>query len=59
SETPMTRITVPVTSGGKKRNSLPNLTALAVDPLAAPGDELAGSSVALTVTGGHVTHRAV
>ncbi|KUN09727.1 amidohydrolase [Streptomyces yokosukanensis] len=34
-----------------------DLTALAVDPVHAPGDELADAPVALTVTGGHVVHR--
>ncbi|MFD4576321.1 amidohydrolase [Streptomyces sp. NPDC058417] len=34
-----------------------DLTALAVDPVEAPADELAGSPVLLTVTGGHVVHR--
>ncbi|MET9078781.1 amidohydrolase [Streptomyces sp. NPDC004232] len=34
-----------------------DLTALAVDPVRAPGDELAAAPVALTVTGGHVVHR--
>ncbi|GEC08199.1 amidohydrolase [Streptomyces spinoverrucosus] len=35
-----------------------DLTALAVDPVEAPADELAQAPVRLTVTGGHVVHRA-
>ncbi|MEV6837820.1 amidohydrolase [Streptomyces sp. NPDC051133] len=35
-----------------------DLTALGVDPVLAPSDELADSPVPLTVTGGHVVHRA-
>ncbi|MFB7634501.1 amidohydrolase [Streptomyces sp. NPDC056149] len=35
-----------------------DLTALAVDPVAAPADEVATAPVRLTVTGGHLTHRA-
>ncbi|MGW3268532.1 amidohydrolase [Streptomyces sp. NPDC001056] len=35
-----------------------DLTALGVDPVHAPADELADAPVALTVTGGHVVHRA-
>ncbi|MFF3940271.1 amidohydrolase [Streptomyces phaeofaciens] len=34
-----------------------DLTALAVDPVEAPADELAEAPVRLTVTGGHVVHR--
>ncbi|WP_240980947.1 amidohydrolase family protein [Streptomyces sp. Z423-1] len=34
-----------------------DLTALAVDPVEAPADELAQAPVCLTVTGGHVVHR--
>ncbi|MFI5972414.1 amidohydrolase [Streptomyces sp. NPDC051452] len=34
-----------------------DLTALTVDPVTAPADELASAPVALTVTGGHVVHR--
>ncbi|MER6454232.1 amidohydrolase [Streptomyces sp900105245] len=36
-----------------------DLTALSVDPGRAPGDELIEAPVVLTVTGGHVVHRAV
>ncbi|GLX53164.1 amidohydrolase [Streptomyces hygroscopicus subsp. hygroscopicus] len=35
-----------------------DLTALGVDPVHAPADELADAPVVLTVTGGHVVHRA-
>jgi len=35
-----------------------DLTALALDPVQAPADELAQAPVRLTVTGGHVVHRA-
>ncbi|WP_274916018.1 amidohydrolase [Streptomyces sp. WZ-12] len=35
-----------------------DLTALAVDPVTAPADEVATAPVRLTVTGGHLTHRA-
>ncbi|MFD5269658.1 amidohydrolase [Streptomyces sp. NPDC058335] len=35
-----------------------DLTALAVDPVEAPADELADAPVLLTVTGGHLVHRA-
>ncbi|MFE6690875.1 amidohydrolase [Streptomyces sp. NPDC057743] len=35
-----------------------DLTALAVDPATAPADEVATAPVRLTVTGGHLTHRA-
>ncbi|SNX57971.1 hypothetical protein SAMN06272735_2447 [Streptomyces sp. TLI_55] len=35
-----------------------DLTALALDPVQAPADELAQAPVVLTVTGGHVAHRA-
>ncbi|MGW2520979.1 amidohydrolase [Streptomyces sp. NPDC001617] len=35
-----------------------DLTALALDPVKAPADELAQAQVRLTVTGGHVVHRA-
>lgn len=31
----------------------------AVDPVTAPADELGAAPVRLTMTGGHVTHRAV
>ncbi|MET7474791.1 amidohydrolase [Streptomyces sp. NPDC005648] len=34
-----------------------DLTALALDPVKAPADELAEAEVRLTVTGGHVVHR--
>lgn len=34
-----------------------DLTALSVDPVLAPGDELADAPVVVTVTGGHVVHR--
>ncbi|MYW48819.1 amidohydrolase family protein, partial [Streptomyces sp. SID161] len=34
-----------------------DLTALSVDPVHAPGDELTDAPVVLTVTGGRVTHR--
>ncbi|MBC2907468.1 amidohydrolase [Streptomyces cupreus] len=34
-----------------------DLTALAVDPVEAPADEVADAPVRLTVTGGHVVHR--
>ncbi|MFI0779521.1 amidohydrolase [Streptomyces sp. NPDC021212] len=34
-----------------------DLTALAVDPVTAPADEVADAPVRLTVTGGHITHR--
>ncbi|MFG2141361.1 amidohydrolase [Streptomyces sp. NPDC048650] len=36
-----------------------DLTALAVDPVTAPGDELGAAPVRLTMTGGRVTHRGV
>ncbi|MER7988417.1 amidohydrolase [Streptomyces noursei] len=35
-----------------------DLTALAVDPVTAPADEVATAPVLLTMTGGHLTHRA-
>lgn len=34
-----------------------DLTALGLDPVAAPADETAEAPVRLTVTGGHVVHR--
>ncbi|MFI6770069.1 amidohydrolase [Streptomyces sp. NPDC050355] len=34
-----------------------DLTALAVDPVTAPADELGTAEVRLTMTGGHITHR--
>ncbi|MFJ9853077.1 amidohydrolase [Streptomyces sp. NPDC101150] len=34
-----------------------DLTALAVDPVTAPADELGTAPVRLTMTGGHITHR--
>ncbi|MFI9052843.1 amidohydrolase [Streptomyces sp. NPDC053427] len=34
-----------------------DLTALAVDPVTAPADELGAAPVRLTMTGGHLTHR--
>ncbi|POX46383.1 amidohydrolase, partial [Streptomyces sp. Ru71] len=36
-----------------------DLTALGVDPVEAPADEVADAPVPLTVTGGHIVHRTV
>jgi hypothetical protein len=44
-------------AGGVAPGLRADLTAFAVDPVHAPGDELADAPVALTVTGGHVVHR--
>ncbi|MYR55439.1 amidohydrolase family protein, partial [Streptomyces sp. SID625] len=36
-----------------------DLTALGLDPVEAPADEVAEAPVRLTVTGGHIAHRGV
>jgi predicted amidohydrolase YtcJ len=45
------------TSGRVAVGHRADLTAFAVDPVAAPADELASAPIRLTVSGGRITHR--